>query len=205
MPEGLRNLSRFARSGFGGRNEANRCRSPPSDHRSRCGLEGPPRSYVPISAPIRASKRRPDLEFCEVLSQYPRFMLGQGCLRAFFWRTIHLHWKVGLSWVLSMSWNGSKSGSNVGFWVQKWVKMRQNPLLHPLKTHFGIFTKTHFLPSLKGGWKLFSKNGPDAVPTQHNPRSAFPGVLGHQRGSAAVCDPNPPRPFAWYRSIFSEN
>ena len=29
MPEGFRNLSRFARSGFGGRNEADRCRSAP--------------------------------------------------------------------------------------------------------------------------------------------------------------------------------
>ena len=62
-PEGFRNLSRFARSGCGGRSETDRCRSaPPPDHRSRCGLEGrsPPRSYVPNSAPIRASKRRPD-------------------------------------------------------------------------------------------------------------------------------------------------
>ena len=32
------------------------------------------------------------------------------------------------------------------------------------------------------------------------PRSAFQGLCGgHQRGSAAVCDPNPPRPFARYR------
>ena len=39
----------------------------------------------------------------------------------------------------------------------------------------------------------------DAV-TVH-PQSAFHGVLqgGHQRGSAAVCDPNPPHPFARYR------
>ena len=66
-----------------------------------------------------------------------------------------------------MGWNGSKSGSKVGFWAQKWVKMRQNPLLRPLKTHFGIFTKTHFLPSLRGVEIVF-KNGPDAVPTQHN-------------------------------------
>ena len=71
-----------------------------------------------------------------------------------------------------MSWNGSKSGSKVGFWVQKWVKMRQNPLLHPLKTHFGIFTKTHFLPSLRGVEIVF-KNGLDAVPTQHNSRETL--------------------------------
>ena len=29
--------------------------------------------------------------------------------------------------------------------------------------------------------------------------SAFQGLCGGQRGSAAVCDPNPPRPFARYR------
>ena len=41
MPECFWNLSRFARSGLGGQNEAGRCRSPPpADHRSRCGLEG---------------------------------------------------------------------------------------------------------------------------------------------------------------------
>ena len=32
------------------------------------------------------------------------------------------------------------------------------------------------------------------------PRSAFQGLCGgHWRGSVAVCDPNPPRPFARYR------
>ena len=32
------------------------------------------------------------------------------------------------------------------------------------------------------------------------PQSAFQGLCaGHERGSAAVCDPNPPRPFARYR------
>ena len=37
------------------------------------------------------------------------------------------------------------------------------------------------------------------MPTQY-PRSAFQGLCGgHQKGSAAVCDPNPPRPFARYR------
>ena len=64
MPEGFRNLSRFARSGFGGRSEADRCRSAPPDHRSRCGLEGrsplpdhtsrsPRRSGQANDAPIR--------------------------------------------------------------------------------------------------------------------------------------------------------
>ena len=33
-------------------------------------------------------------------------------------------------------------------------------------------------------------------------RSAFQGFCGgHQRRSAAVCDPNPPRSFAWYRFL----
>ena len=33
------------------------------------------------------------------------------------------------------------------------------------------------------------------------PQSAFQGFCGdHQKGSAAVCDPNPPRPFARSRS-----
>ena len=32
-----------------------------------------------------------------------------------------------------------------------------------------------------------------------SPRSAFSGFCRDQRGSAAVCDPNPPRPFALYR------
>ena len=36
------------------------------------------------------------------------------------------------------------------------------------------------------------------------PRSAFQGLCGgHQRGSAAVCDPNPPRPFARSRALES--
>ena len=62
IPEGFRNLSRFARSGFGGQNEADRCRSPsrPSFSLQVGGPIAPPRSYVPISAPIRASQRRPD-------------------------------------------------------------------------------------------------------------------------------------------------
>ena len=54
----------FARSGFGGRNEADRCISspPPSSSFSLRfgGPVAPPRSYFPIAAPIQASKRRPD-------------------------------------------------------------------------------------------------------------------------------------------------
>ena len=52
---------------------------------------------------------------------------------------------------------GSKVGQKWGFWVQRWVKMRQNPLFHPLATHFGRFTKTHFLPSLRGVEIVFQK------------------------------------------------
>ena len=38
------------------------------------------------------------------------------------------------------------------------------------------------------------------MPSQH-PQSAFQGSSGVPRGgSAAVCDPNPPRPFARYRN-----
>ena len=79
--------------------------------------------------------------------------------------------KVGLRWVFCQ-WAemGPKVGQKWVFGVQKWVRMRRNPLLHPLKTHFGIFTKPTFDP-IQGGWKLFSKNGPDAVPTRHNKNS----------------------------------
>ena len=83
IPEGFRNLSRFARSGFGGQNKGDRCRyadhppPPPPDHRSRCGFGGPnapPRSYVPISAPIRASKRRPDQVTTKITTHRPKFV-----------------------------------------------------------------------------------------------------------------------------------
>ena len=62
----LKNLVRICRSGFGGQNEADRGRSP-SPPRSSFSLRfggpmigAPPRSYFPIAAPIRASKRRPN-------------------------------------------------------------------------------------------------------------------------------------------------
>ena len=66
---------------------------------------------------------------------------------------------------------GPKVGQKWGFWEQKWVKLRQNPLLHPLETHYGIVTKTHPLPSLREVETVFQK-GPEAVPTQHKPREA---------------------------------
>ena len=50
---------------------------PPPDHRSRCGLDGPiapPRSYVPITAPIRTSKRRPDQGTTNITTHRPRFV-----------------------------------------------------------------------------------------------------------------------------------
>ena len=62
IPEGIRNLSRSVRSGIGGQNEAGRCRSPPprlSFSLLIWGPIAPPWSYVPITAPIRASQRRP--------------------------------------------------------------------------------------------------------------------------------------------------
>ena len=58
---------------------------------------------------------------------------------------------------------GPKVGQKWVFWVQKWVKMRQNPLFRPLETHFGIFTKTHFLPILRGVEIVFQK-GPWGSP-----------------------------------------
>ena len=66
-----------------------------------------------------------------------RIMLGQGCFRAIFWRTIYFH----LMWVsngfLLIFWNGFKSGRKVVFWVQKWVKMGPKPTLYPLWTRLG--------------------------------------------------------------------
>ena len=55
------------------------------------------------------------------------------------------------NWVIF--WGGAKylfggrnvhQGLEVGFGVQKWVKVGQNPLSYPLWTHFGTSTKTHF-------------------------------------------------------------
>ena len=56
IPEGFRNLSRFARSSFGGQNKGDRCRSPPPPphHRSRCGSEG----RSPLPDPTSRSPRR---------------------------------------------------------------------------------------------------------------------------------------------------
>ena len=78
-----------------------------------------------------------------------RIMLGQGCLRALcldVWRTILLYFHC--KWVYN------------GFcqWVGMGAKV-------PLFTH-----KTHFLPGLRGV-EIFSKKGPEAVPTQHNYRN----------------------------------
>ena len=90
LAEGFWTLSRFARSGFGGRNEDARCRSPPPPSTSsRCGLEGrsPPRSYFPIAALIRESTgkasdtpirgQRPDRgttkDLCSVFVIYVKF------------------------------------------------------------------------------------------------------------------------------------
>ena len=63
---------------------------------------------------------------------------------------------------------GPKVGQKWVFGCESGFKTCQNPPFHPLKTHFGISTKTHFLPSLRGV-EIFSKKAPEAVPTQHNP------------------------------------
>ena len=60
--------------------------------------------------------------------------------------------------------------------------MRQNPLFHPLQPHFGIFTKSHFLPSLRGVEIVLR---PEAVLTQHNP-SLGSWKLGLSLGRRAV-------------------
>ena len=78
IPEGFRNLSRFARSSFGGQNKGDRCRSPPPPPPSLSlwfgGPIAPPRSHVPISAPIRASKRRPDQVTTKITTHRPKFV-----------------------------------------------------------------------------------------------------------------------------------
>ena len=55
--------------------------------------------------------------------------------------------KVGQKWVF-----GRKSGlKRVKTHVCTHLKpISGYPRLHPLKTHFGIFTKTHFWPNLRG-------------------------------------------------------
>ena len=73
---------------------------------------------------------------------------------------------MGLRWIFVNLLKWVQSGSKLGFWVQKWVKTRRNPLFTPFSTHFGRLTKPMFDP-LYAGWKLFSKKGPEAVPTQH--------------------------------------
>ena len=53
----------------------------------------------------------------------------------------------------------AEMGPRVGFWLQTWFKSGSKPsfFFHPLKTHFGIFAKTHFLASnqFKGGGNCF--------------------------------------------------
>ena len=56
-----------------------------------------------------------------------------------------------------MGWNGSKSGSKMGFWVPKWVKMRQNPLFHPLKNPLQDIHENPLFTQFKGGGSSFPK------------------------------------------------
>ena len=72
--------------------------------------------------------------------------------------------KVGLKWVFV----------NELKWVQQWVlgckngsKVGRNPRFTHFKPLSGFSRKPTSLASLRG-WKLFSKKGPEAVPTQHN-------------------------------------
>ena len=88
-------------------------------------------------------------------------MLSQGCLKALFGGTIYFHLKVGLRWVFV---NGLK-------WVQKWVKsgfwgakVGQKASKPTFAPTLNPFWHIRFLPSFRGG-KLFSKKGPEAVPT----------------------------------------
>ena len=70
----------------------------------------------------------------------------------------------------------AEMGPKVGFGVQKWVKSGSKPTFHPLYAHFGISRKPTPYP-VYGGWKLFSKKGPKAVPTQHKSRLLLPIFL----------------------------
>ena len=63
----------------------------------------------------------------------------------------------------SMGWNGSKSG----FWVQKWVFTHLKPISR-------FSRKSTFYP-VQGRWKLCSKTGPEAAPTQE--RRKVPKLL----------------------------
>ena len=71
ITEGFRNLSRFARSGFGGRNEADRCRSTPSSSFSLRfgGPIAPPRSYVMKEIPESETQVKFFADTCEKRSE----------------------------------------------------------------------------------------------------------------------------------------
>ena len=56
-----------------------------------------------------------------------------------------------------MGWNGSKSGSKVGFWMQKWVKMGQEPTFAPTLNPFRDFHKNPLFTQFKGGGNCFLK------------------------------------------------
>ena len=93
-------------------------------------------------------------------------MLGQGCLRALPGTAICFHLKWDLRWVFV---NGLK-------WVQKWVLGVQTWGQNWLFAHFKPISGFPFLASLRG-WKSFSKKGPEAVPTQHNPKLLKPSSV----------------------------
>ena len=71
----------------------------------------------------------------------------------------------------------------------KWAKAHFSPILKPISA----LSKTHFLASLGGGWKVLSKKGPEAVPTQHNLKGRPGRVLWMLLGAFLQEDPNAKR------------
>ena len=63
-----------------------------------------------------------------------------------------------------MGWNGSNSGFLGTKMAQKWVETHFSPTSNP----FRDFRENPLFSQFKGVGKLFSKKGPEAVPTQHN-------------------------------------
>ena len=56
-----------------------------------------------------------------------------------------------------MGWNGSKSGSKVGFWAQKWVKNGWKPTFAPTLNPFRDFHENPLFTQLKGAGNCFLK------------------------------------------------
>ena len=120
--------------------------------------------YVFFRSPILSSET--------VLLNYA----GSGLPQGPSWENNLFPLKVGLRWFfLFFQWAemGPKEGVSG---VQIWVKSGSKPTFSPTLTHFGISAKTHCLASLRGVESVFSKKGPEAVPTQHNFRNSIPPI-----------------------------